>query len=228
MLDVTPYKDKLPQSLNLALREFTGGECVLVRKSKNKDVLTGSSGNCHQNVKILVENHGGSSISGWLLTRVSSLLQKGMYVWSFHSVWMQPDGKLLDVTDDVNYAGKDKSTFLPDSSRVPDLVEEISYNNFVVFVDQSYLNQHSSHIGKKLSLNTPYWSDDTLLRILDISEHPGTYRLITSNSSKNFRLMCEEYEMDIVNGKLTPRLGSKYSHGLVPARIFFDYSLKML
>ena len=226
MLDTTPYSNKLPYLLNATLKDFTGGDCLMVRKTKDKDRLTGKSGQCHLNVKRLVDEQGGRSVSGWLLSRSPKILERGLYIWSFHSVWMKLDGKLLDVTFDKNYAGRDKSIFVPDSTRVPDLIEDISYNNFVVFTDQSYAKVHGEHIGKNLIPYCPYWSDDSVLRLLDISNHSGKYRLITSTKSPNYRRLCDEYEIDFVGGNPVPRTASKYSDGFLPMQIFFDYSLR--
>jgi hypothetical protein len=148
-----------------------------------------------------------------------------MYIWSFHSVWMKPDGKLLDVTDDKHYIGRDKSVFLPDSNRVADLDEGISYNNFVVFTERAWAQHYGSSIGREIVTNTPYWADNTLLRLLGIDEHPGAYRLVLSKDSPNYKRMCDEYEIDFVDGKPVPRSGSKYEGDRLPMRLLFDYSV---
>lgn len=228
MLDVTSYSDKLPSGLNTLLKSFTGGDCVMVRKIKDKDKqdIKGKSGNCHINVKMFIEKHGGKSVSGWLLNRVPKLMEKGMYVWSFHSVWQKPDDKLLDVTDDKYYVGRDKSIFVADSTRVPDLEQGISYNNFLVFTETAFAQHYGKSIGKEIRTNTAYWCDNTMLRLLNIEEHSGMYRLLSKEYPDNQKRMCEEYELDIIDGKPIPRPGSKYEKlGLIPTIMMFDYSL---
>lgn len=228
MLDVTSYADKLPASLNTLLKSFAGGECLMVRKIKDKDKqnIKGKAGNCHINVKMFVEKHGGKSVSGWLLNRVPNLMERGTYVWSFHSVWQKPDNKLLDVTDDKHYVGRDKSIFVPDSTRVPDLEQGISYNNFLVFTEHAFAQHYGKSIGKEIHSNTAYWCDSTMLRLLAIDEHSGLYRLLSKEYPDNLKRMCDEYEIDIVGGKPVPRTGSKYEKiGAVPTKMMFDYSV---
>jgi len=228
MLDVTSYADKLPPSLNTLLNDFSGGECVMVRKIKDKDKqnIKGRAGNCHINVKMFIEKHGGESVSGWILNRVPKLLDRGMYVWSFHSVWQKPDGKLLDVTEDKYYIGRDKSIFLPDSKRKPDLVEGISYNNFLVLTDHAFAKHYGESIGKQILSNVVYWCDNTMLRLMSLEEHSGEYRLLSDEYPDNVKRMCDEYELDMVGGQPVPKPGSRYEKlGGVPTQMMFDYSI---
>lgn len=226
MLDITSYADKLPYSLNTVLKTFTGNDCVMVRKAKEKDKITGKAGECHLNVKIVIDKLGGSAVSGWLLSRIPNLLDNGMYLWNFHSVWMKPDGKLLDVTDDKYYIGRDKSIFVPDATRKPDLLEGLSYNSFVVFTEGPYARQYGDSIGMKIITNKPYWADNLVQRLLEIESHSGEYRLVTSQDSPNYKRMCDEYEIDFINGTPVPRPGSKYENAPgMPLRMLFDYSV---
>ena len=57
MLDTTSYTDKLTTGLNEMLKSFTGSECIMVRKIKEKDSLKGKSGNCHINVKKYIDKN---------------------------------------------------------------------------------------------------------------------------------------------------------------------------
>ena len=230
MLDTTSYSDKLPESLNQALKSFTGGECVMVRKikDKDKDKLKTKTRNCHLNVKNYIDAHGGSSVSGWLLQRYPLFNERGGYTWSFHSVWQKPDGKLVDVTDDVNYEGRDKSIFVPDSTRVPDLVEGLSYNNFMVFTEAAFAAHYGNTIGKQIEINTVYWSDEAGIRLMDVERHSGVYRLLAPQYTENYKRLCDEYDLEIINGKLSPVKGGKYdgADGL-PIEVIFDYALKI-
>lgn len=228
MLDTTSYADKLPPSLNVLLNTFAGNGCLMVRKLKEKDKLNikGEAGNCHMNVKKYIDKHGGSAVSGWLLNRVPRLMDNGMYVWSFHSVWQKPDGKLLDVTDDKFYVGRDKSIFTPDSTRVADLQQGISYNNFLVFTETAFAKHYGNSISKEVNTNTLYWCDSAMIRLLDEGEHSGAYRLLGIDYPDNEKRLSDEYEIDFVNGRPVPKPGSKYENGSgLPIQVIFDYSI---
>lgn len=224
MLDTTLYTDKLPASLNDVLKSFANGECVMVRKAKDKDKFIGKAGNCHVNVKNCIDKHGGNSISGWLLNRDQLRSERGMYVWSFHSVWQKPDGKLLDVTEDRHYVGRDKTIFVPDANRKPDLVKGSAYNNFIVFTDLAFANYYGNSVGKNLIPNKVYWSNNTMQHLLSEDEHSGEYLLII-NYPDNYKNMCDEYQVDYIDGKFVKRDSSDVSGGL-PIKILFDYNLK--
>jgi hypothetical protein len=225
MLDTTSYTDKLSSGLNEMLKSFTGSECIMVRKIKEKDSLKGKSGNCHINVKKYIDKNGGTSVSGWLLNRIPVMIQKGMYVWSFHSVWLKPDNKLVDVTDDQYYVGRDKTIFVPDITRVPDLVEGLSYNNFIVITDEQLASFYGNSIGKELKANTPYWCDSTMMTLFSLDEHSGVYRLLGDDYPNNEKQLADEYEIDFINGKPVPRSGSKYESTGFPKKMIFDYSI---
>ena len=224
MLDTTSYADKLTPELNALLKSFAGSDCIMVRKIKPKEAINGKAGNCHLNVKQYVDKNGGTSVSGWLLNRLPMLMDKGLYVWSFHSVWLKPDGKLADVTDDKHYIGRDKTIFVPDTQRKPDLLEGLSFNNFLVFTERAFAEHYGRSIGKEIKVNTLYWCDTVMTRLLDIDEHSGVYRLLTPEYKDNLTRMCEEYELEIVNGKPVPKSGSKYETGF-PVNMVFDYSI---
>lgn len=226
--DTTTYADKLPISTNNALKSFTGAECLMVRKIKDKDKnkIKNKAGNCHINVQFYVEKFGGKSVSGWILNRNSLYLDRDMYVWSFHSVWEKPDGKWVDVTDDKHYMGRDKSIFIADSKRVPDLVEGRAYNNFAIFNEPKYAAHFGASIGVELITNRIYWTDTSMMRMLDSEHHDGVYRWLNAEYPRNIEMMCEEYELEIVDGKPKPKPGSKYENmpGF-PTKMLFDYSL---
>lgn len=232
MLDTTSYTDKLPFQLNEILKAFTGSECVMVRKIKDNDkrkiknISASASGNCHLNVKAYIDKFGGKAQCGWLLSRVPKLLEREMYVWNFHSAWLTPDNKLLDVTNDKYYIGRDKTIFVADTQRVADIVEGLSYNNFIVFTNSNVVRQYGDAVDLPLELYKQYWCDNTLRRFIPIDEHTGVYRLINKEYTNNLKKMCEEYEVDIINGRPIPKPNSKYDVlGALPTQILFDYSL---
>lgn len=226
MTNSTSYTDKLPHAMNNMLKSFTGSECIMVRKQKNKPSNNNTQGQCHLNVKNCITKDGGISVSGWLLNRIPSLITMGIYVWSFHSVWQSPDNKLIDVTEDENYIGRDKSIFIPDIHRTPDLKNGTSYNNFMTFTDRNIAKYYGSSIGKNIEINELYWCDNTMTMLLNLNEHSGTYHYLNAIYPDNLKKFKDELECEIVNGRPIPRPGSKYEEiGAFPATVFFDYSL---
>jgi hypothetical protein len=224
MFDTTSYSDKLPNSLNEVLKSFTGNECVMVRYLKPKDGIKGKEGRCHFNVRDFVQKHGGSSVSGWILFRDTKGNENGFYVWSFHSVWLTPENKLVDVTEDKNYLNRDKSIFVPDSNREPNLIDGLLYNNFLVITDSNFAQFYGKSIGKEILSNTPYWCDKTTTKIMSIDEHSGIYRLIHSDYKKNIEKMCEETDCDFIDRKLVPRNENKTT---APINLIFDYNISV-
>lgn len=226
MNDTTSYSDKLPPSLNDVLRKFAGNDCVMVRYVKGKNKSKAKAGNCHLNVKACIDKLGGKAISGWILNRDAARSERCMYVWSFHSVWEMPDGKWVDVTEDKHYKGRDKSIFVPDAHRLPDLAAGLSFNNFMVITEPKFAAYYGNHLGVDLIINKIYWTDTVMLRVLDEDQHNGVYRLIGPQYPDNLKMMRDEYECEIVNGKPVPKLGSKYeARGRFPMKLLFDYSI---
>ena len=224
MFDTTSYSDKLPPSLNEVLKSFTGNECIMVRYLKPKDGIKGKSNRCHFNVLDFVKKHGGSAFSGWILNRYPEVNQKGLYAWSFHSVWLTPENTLVDVTEDTNYSGRDKSIFVPDSNRKPNLDEGLLYNNFLVITDFKFAEHYGQSIGKNISLNTIYWCDKTVTKLLRVDEHSGIYRLIHPEYKKNIEKMCEDSDCDFIERKLVPRNNNDAS---MPITFIFDYNISL-
>ncbi|HGE8501470.1 hypothetical protein ACYZFV_01530 [Serratia ureilytica] len=69
--------------------------------------------NCYWNVDLLVRKHGGSSVLGWRFsaTKHSHILAV------HHAVYHTPEGEVVDVTAQDNFAyPKGKTVFLPDDS----------------------------------------------------------------------------------------------------------------
>lgn len=228
--DLTSYKDRLPKEVNDALKTFVGGDCVMVRrlkKDKHKYSVNAKTGECHLNVQLFVDRYGGKRISGWLLRR-TYLADKGVYAWLFHSVWQTPEKKWLDVTFDKEYAGRDKTIFVPDSTRTADLIEGTSYNNIVIFTDLRFTLFYGSQVGMELETNKVYWCDQTLRYFLATDEHSGQYRWISKQYPKNIEKMCDEYELEIKNGKPIPKPGSRYeTMAAFPKKFLFDYSVNV-
>jgi hypothetical protein len=224
MFDTTSYSDKLPNSLNEVLKSFTGNECVMVRYLKPRDGIKGKEGRCHFNVRDFVQKHGGSSVSGWILHRNTKFNENGFYGWSFHSVWLTTENKLVDVTEDNNYLNRDKSIFVPDSIRKPNLEEGLLYNNFLVITDVRFAKHYGESIGREVLADTPYWCDKTTTKIMNIDEHSGMYRLIHPEYKKNIERLCEETDCDFIERRLVPRNENKEFGS---TNLIFDYNINI-
>jgi hypothetical protein len=62
-----------------------------------------------------------------------------------------------------------------------------------------------------------------MTRLIDLNEHSGVYRLL-GEYPKNQERLCEEYEVEFINGNPVPKPGSKYTTGF-PINMIFDYSI---
>lgn len=69
---------------------------------------------CFANTEHKIQVAGGSKQYGWIIWEWAGVLIEA----EFHSVWVSPEGNLVDVTPHVN--GATRIVFLPDSKRVWD------------------------------------------------------------------------------------------------------------
>ena len=67
---------------------------------------------CYENVRMHVEKNGGRIQHGWQIWEIPGIFIEG----EFHAVWMNPDGKMIDITPKDD--GEQQIVFLPDSKRV--------------------------------------------------------------------------------------------------------------
>ena len=76
---------------------------------------------CMTDVPAYVENNGGSVKYGWTIWELPDIFLEA----EFHSVWLNPEGKLIDIIPKLD--NEKEILFLPDSSRVYEnkLVENI-------------------------------------------------------------------------------------------------------
>jgi hypothetical protein len=64
-----------------------------------------------------------------------------------------------------------------------------------------------------------------MMTLLSLDEHTGVYRLLGKDYPQNEKLLCDEYELDFINGRPVPRPGSKYESTGYPKNMIFDYSI---
>jgi hypothetical protein len=94
--------DFLPPKYNKLRKRFGFGK-ILAVPHRNKDLMTGSGfpNKCHGNVRHMVEHIGGEQLLGFWIQDVSyvfSLPPKSVFAFYWHSVWITPEGKLVDLT----------------------------------------------------------------------------------------------------------------------------------
>jgi len=216
------YTHKIPSNVRDGMSTFSGEECYLIRRRKKGLTGKGIQGNCHFNVQGWVDKIGGERLTGWLLYRNRSLINKGLWVWVFHSLWKTPEGQIVDVTQDSTYEGSDFTTVWLDKSRDIDISEGTSYNNVVVFENNTSAKNFTKNVGTEALVGIPYWTTPSMNDILKISEHTGKYRWVDESFSENIKLLESEYNCKVKDGKLVPNEGASNQ---ISSKIFFDYSV---
>jgi hypothetical protein len=216
------YTQKIPSNVREGMSKLTGDDCYLIKRRKKGLTGKGIQGNCHFNVQQWVDKIGGERIRGWLLYRNRSLMNKGLWIWVFHSVWKTPEGEIVDVTQDSTYEGSDFTTVWFDKSRDIDLLEGTSYNNVVVFENFNSASSFSKNVGVEALVGEPYWTTNSMSNILKISDHSGKYKWLDESFPNNIKLLESEYNCKVIDGKLVPNEGSSNK---ISSKIFFDYSV---
>jgi len=219
MKNTQPY-DKLPIIVNNGIKSHTGNNPLLVKQkldTPNKEPL-----NCHINVAKQIEEFGGSLLNGWLLTKKSSLIDKGMWRWTYHSVWMKNHDECYDITKDKDNS-REYSTFVPDINRKINLKVGISYNDILI-IENTALVERMNETGIydfTIKEGVAYWMLPDLSRVRDTKSYDGKYRLIRPEYPVNTQMLEEKYDLKIVNGKLKSNTGSQD----VNPNMLFEFSL---
>ena len=215
------YSSKLPSSVKEALFKFSGNHCLEVKRLKETLGLSQLQGRCHQNVLDHVAAYGGEMVNGWLLGKNSRLNKLGVWLWSFHSVWLTDEGLLIDVTEDRNYVSGTRTIFIPDTARRFDLTEGIAYNNIVAFENWRIGKHFSEKIKASLRPNKVYWTNSGIDLVRTLEQHSGQYRLLYGYS-KNIKMLEEKY--GVVIGS-TLKIESSRGATRLPVDALFDFSL---
>lgn len=225
MYNARLFTDKLPDKIIAPLKEFAGNDCYLIKRDVDRKSLLSNQNNCHINVKKYIEKFGGEMLNGWLLCRKDEWIDKlGLWVWHYHSVWIKPDGKIVDVTDNRNYRNLPLSTFIPDAKRKIDLDNGIAYNSIAVFENARVANIFADASGETRQLlpGTVYWTTNQVKYFRGLDEHTGEYRHIRSEYAENLKMLEEKYGFIVKDNKLTP---VDPDVGYVPVDVFFDFSM---
>ena len=215
-----PYSHKLPSSVRDAMKQFTGNECFLIKRRNAMLLQNGIEGNCHFNVENHIKADGGKRVTGWLLFKNRDLNGKGVWAWTFHSVWQLKDGSIVDITDDKNYIGQEYSTVWLDNKRDVDLAEGKNFNAVVVFSSDHAAQAIGSASGKPLRSGTTYWTTKAVNQFKNINEHSGMYRWIDIRFPNNTASLEKEYNCQIKNGQIVSKSGRN-----IDKNIYFDYGV---
>ncbi len=85
---------------------------VVLLKYRKAPSFISEPNNCHLNIMVQCEKHGGQAIEGWIIGQdtVHNFLEA-----RFHSVWLSPEGELIDFTPRIDL--EKRIMFLPDPKR---------------------------------------------------------------------------------------------------------------
>ena len=225
MYNARLFSDKLPDRVIDPLKVFSGNECYLIKRDVDRKSLLSNKNNCHTNVQKYIDKFGGEMLNGWLLYKDDKWLDEmGLWVWHYHSVWIKPDGKIIDVTDSDRYRNLPLSTFIPDTTHKLDLENGIAYNTIVVFENSKAAKIFADASGEARELfpYTVYWTTNSVKYFRGLDEHNGEYRYVMSEYISNLKLLEDRYGFVVKNNKLSS-IDPEVS--LVPTNLFFDFSI---
>ena len=214
-MNTKAYTQRLNPTVASGMTKFAGSECCLVKKDLNTQ--NNRALNCHYNVKAQVEAHGGQCINGWLLDKTPSLINHGIWHWTFHSIWETKSGEWFDITID-KHNGREYSPFWADKGRTLNLIEGYGYNDIIIFASQYAVDMFSS-LSDGIVLGEVFWTARGFSLLKHHSGHTGQYRYLRKEFSHNFDMLESDYNVRVVDGKLCGE------DRLVPVDIFFDYSV---
>ena len=135
-VDSLKLKSQSPKKVNSAVRRLLS-ELQLPEKNiqflkyKKPDHFRPESDNCHFNVLVMCNYHGGGVINGWIISQDT---KNDFIEAQFHAVWSHPDGTLVDITPRKD--GEKRLMFVLDELRQIELSDHegipaiISYDNF--------------------------------------------------------------------------------------------------
>ncbi|RTL29339.1 MAG: hypothetical protein EKK49_14555 [Rhodocyclaceae bacterium] len=123
----------LPPVVDKRLRDFAGGTPLRIRHPGAGEA--GSDVYCHAVVRDTVAASGGRQCFGWLHSLPAHAgPQQGAHGFTFHSVWLAPDGQLVDVAPHT-FSRDGWSVFIPDRRRRYDFAQDMGYNALVIYTD---------------------------------------------------------------------------------------------
>jgi len=187
------YSSKLPRRVNDAMWQFSGNHVLAVKRLKETLGLSQAEGFCHTNVLEHVAAHGGQIVSGWMLENNAILVNNGLLIWSFHSVWRTKEGLLIDVTNDSSSPQRSRTIFLPERLRTYDSINGIAYNNIVILTTPKLARHVSKQVGVEMSANKVYWMNNDMTNVRKLTDHSGQYRDVSPEFPENLELLEQRY-----------------------------------
>ena len=148
----------------------------------------------------------------------------GIWVWSYHSVWLTPKGKIVDVTDNEDYKNLPLSTFIPDFNRKIDLENGIAYNTIAIFDNFKVADKFSkaNNENRQLVSGVVYWTTSLIKFFRELSEHSGQYLIFRNEYPQNLKKLEEQYDCKVEGNKLVP---NNPAVNKFKTDVFFDFSV---
>ena len=111
-------KEELPSVVNRLVSTMGLNKVIKVPQRKNGMTSSGKVNCCHPNVQLLVDTYGGERLVGYMVDSTPFPHIGLLTELLFHSVWITPEGKLVDVT---------KKKTKPTELRVIEVEEDVQY-----------------------------------------------------------------------------------------------------
>jgi len=211
--NTTTY-DKLQKYLTDEMEKFTKNKCLLVKKKIGDTNF--KEGMCHLNVEQQVKEYGGKKQSAWVLNRVRGLMNIEIWLWSFHSLWINEQNKIYDITNNKINNGEYSTVYL-ENERHADLENGVMYNDLAIVNNTKFATE------MELECKKLYWSAMTLSIFKEINSSDGIYRCLGKNYLKNIEILNEKYGVFMENEKLTSIDGNTYASN----DMLFEFNLKI-
>ncbi len=111
-------KEELPSVVNRLVSTMELNKVIKVPQRKNGMTSSGKANCCHPNVQLLVDTYGGERLVGYMVDTTPFPHIGLLTELLFHSVWITPEGKLVDVT---------KKRTKPTELRVIKIEDDVQY-----------------------------------------------------------------------------------------------------
>lgn len=218
-MNTTTYS-KLPSLVNNAMQDFAKSECVLVKKISSQ---YSKPLNCHLNVASQIKEFGGKVVNGWLLNKSSKLIGMDMWCFSFHSIWETDSGEWFDITVDTKNAREFSTFFADNNNRKIDLVNGVSYNDIVIFNNESPTNALKNGNSPYLKYGEVFWTASNMSIFKALPESNGEYRFLRKEYPNNFKLLEKQYKIKYVDGCITTTDGATH----ISQYVAMDFSVNL-
>ena len=185
----------LPPLVEQRMRDFAGHGPLQIRHPGA--AREGSDLFCHALVREQVTRHGGRQCYGWLHSvPAPSDARHGAHGVTFHSVWLSPEGQLVDLSPH-GFSRDGWSLFIPDARRAYDFIGERGYNALVIYTDIRHCRHVRQLNGLALRPGALYWASH--LYLLPVDAYTGRFR----RASRHLPEIQARYGLKTEEGRLT-------------------------